>query len=142
NNPGARYSSVSWSDGSNNIWLFGGVTGTNFFNDLWKYTPSINQWTWVAGNNTANQKGSYGTSGTGSVSNIPGARSESISWVDGSGNFWLFGGRGYGKNGSPGYLNDLWRFNPVNNQWTWIEGSNTKNNVGIYGTQGIGSSSN
>jgi hypothetical protein len=42
NIPGGRYSSVSWSDESGNLWLFSGLsydsTGTlGYLNDLWKY---------------------------------------------------------------------------------------------------------
>ncbi|MBI4947339.1 MAG: hypothetical protein HY840_13185, partial [Bacteroidetes bacterium] len=42
NNPGSRYGSISWTDNSGNLWLFGGygysATGTlGFLNDLWMY---------------------------------------------------------------------------------------------------------
>ena len=37
-------------------------------------------------------------------------------------------------------LNDLWKFDGYN--WTWISGDNTINSPGIYGIQGIPSSSN
>jgi N-acetylneuraminic acid mutarotase len=44
NLPGGRGSSVSWTDSSGNLWLFGGSgvasTGTwGYLNDLWKYQP-------------------------------------------------------------------------------------------------------
>ncbi len=35
-----------------------------------------------------------------------------------------------------GYLNDLWKFSPSTNQWTWISGNNTINVPGVYGIQG------
>ncbi len=41
---------------------------------------------------------------------VPGARYYSISWIDGYGNLWLFGGLGYDASGSLGFLNDLWKF--------------------------------
>jgi hypothetical protein len=86
------------------------------FNDLWEFSPSTKEWTWVSGSNTINASGIYGTLGTTSVSNVPGARGSgggggSISWTDSSGNFWLFGGSGYDSTGTEGYLNDLWEFN-------------------------------
>ena len=39
-------------------------------------------------------------------------RNKLAGWVDSSGNLWLFGGLGFDSNGSPGYLNDLWEFQP------------------------------
>jgi hypothetical protein len=40
NVPGARDTSVSWTDASGNLWLFGGAdtsgSGQDYFNDLWK----------------------------------------------------------------------------------------------------------
>src|SRR5258705_6036820 len=51
NKPGAIYASVSWTDNSGNLWLFGGFGHTDndfgFLNDLWKYNPSIHKWTWI-----------------------------------------------------------------------------------------------
>ena len=43
--------------------------------------------------------------------------------------FGYLGGEGYGAYGSsPGYLNDLWRYDGVN--WTWVAGSNSTNSLG------------
>ena len=53
------------------------------------------QWTWVSGNNPVPISSSlpvYGTQGIPSSSNNPGARSSCVSWLDSSGDFWLFGG--------------------------------------------------
>ena len=49
------------------------------------------------------QPGVYGTQGVPSAANVPGGRYGSVSWIDSSGNLWLFGGAG--RNGP---LNDLW----------------------------------
>ena len=54
----------------------------------------------------------YGTPGTPSASNGPGARYSASSWTDSSGNLWLFGGVGYDSGGADGNLNDLWRYSP------------------------------
>jgi len=147
NNPGMRSNSISWTDASGNLWIFGGSgydsAGTSgYLNDLWKFTPSTNKWTWVGGSNVVNQAGTYGTLGTGSTSNIPGAREGSVSWIDSTGNLWLFGGLGYATSGGSGNLNDLWEFTPGTNQWTWVSGSNIVNQAGTYGTLGTGSASN
>ena len=65
--------------------------------------------TWVSGSNGRYQSGTYGTKGTAASSNVPGARTDAVSWVDGSDNLWLFGGTGW-TGGSQGTLNDLWKW--------------------------------
>jgi hypothetical protein len=112
NTPGARVGAAIWIDSSGNIWVFGGdgydsVGNVGALNDLWEY--SAGQWTWVAGSNTVGQQGIYGTLGTAAPANIPGARLQASSWLDSTGNFWLFGGDGYDTDG---YLNDLWKYKP------------------------------
>jgi hypothetical protein len=143
--PGARQSSVSWTDTSGNLWLFGGTgyADGSFgkLNDLWKYNPSTNQWTWVKGDNIINQLGVYGTQGTAASTNEPGARERSVSWTDASGNLWLFGGYGYGVSRF-GLLNDLWKYNPSTNEWTWVKGDSIINMRSVYGTQGTVASAN
>jgi len=147
NVPGARFHSASWIDNKGNLWLFGGVTsnsqGVRFLlNDLWKYDGS--NWTWVGGANTSGQPGVYGTQGTASPSNVPGARAGAVYWTDANGNFWLFGGDGLDANvGAGNNLNDLWKFDGVN--WTWVNGPNSGAvffETGIYGTKGTASPSN
>jgi len=145
NMPGARGGSNSWIDDSDNLWLFGGyghvASGTDgLLNDLWKFDGT--NWTWVSGTNVTNQNGVYGTKGVADSNNVPGARSGSISWKDGSGNLWLFGGGGYGASGSQGKLNDLWKYNLSSGLWTWVSGPNTTNQYGVYGTKGVADANN
>jgi uncharacterized repeat protein (TIGR03803 family) len=135
NTPGARESAVGWMDGNGNLWLFGGGT-SGHFNDLWEFNPTAKTWTWVAGANTSNQSGVYGTQGTPATTNVPGARGSAASWIDGNGNLWCFGGYGVDSTGNSGYLNDLWEFSPTAKTWTWVAGANTSNQAGVYGTQG------
>ncbi|MEZ4722569.1 MAG: kelch repeat-containing protein [Flavobacteriales bacterium] len=142
NTPGGRSGSAALTDTLGNLWLFGGNSNSARHNDLWKYDLSTNQWTWIKGSNSANQNGIYGTQGTASSTNTPGARHELMSWKDASGNFWLFGGHGYAATGGAGYLNDLWKYDPSINQWTWMKGNNAINQSGSYGTQGIAASTN
>jgi hypothetical protein len=75
-----------------------------------------------------------------SSSNIPGSRLYSNAWKDSVGNFWLFGGNGYDSAGLAGELNDLWKYDGTN--WTWISGSGTRNQTGVYGTQYVPAASN
>ena len=145
NVPGARAGAISWADASGDLWLFGGLgydgVGTfGYLNDLWRWDGT--QWTWVSGSNTYIQSGTYGIQGTADAANVPGARYDSMSWTDASGDLWMFGGYGLDVAGgfAFGNLNDLWRWDGT--QWTWISGSNTRNQPGTYGTQGIADAAN
>lgn len=145
NIPGGRVSAVSWKDTSGNFWLLGGVgldiNGlSNALNDLWKY--SAGQWTWMGGSDTGTQTqpGIYGTQGMAAPGNIPGARWSAVSWTDGQGAFWLFGGYGLDSKGTMGYLNDLWKYN--GGEWTWMGGSSVVNQPGTYGTKGTAAPGN
>jgi N-acetylneuraminic acid mutarotase len=134
-------------DGSGNLWLFGGLgleqDGlTQEYNDLWEYSPSSGQWTWVGGSAVPNAAGVYGTQRAGAAGNSPGARDSAVSWTDPSGNFWLFGGYGYSQLGNAGNLNDLWEYSLGTGEWSWIGGSSSTDAPGTYGTLGIPSVSN
>lgn len=141
--PGARYPGGNWTSPSGDLWLFGGLeTETNGFglwlNDLWRYNDG--EWTWMGGSNSVNEPGVYGTQGVAASTNIPGARFSAVSWTDSSGNFWLFGGDGPTVGGMNQLLNDLWKYN--GGEWTWMSGSSTSGQPGIYGTQGTAASTN
>ncbi len=152
NSPGSRQYTVSWIDSGGNFWLFGGsgldsVTqgagaAVGCLNDLWKFNPTANTWTWVTGSNLENASGVYGTQGVAATSNTPGCRESAVSWTDSSGNLWLFGGDGNFSSETNGVLNDLWKFSPTTEEWEWIGGSNTSNAKGIYGTLGVAAASN
>ena len=143
NTPGGRQYAAGCTDASGNLWFFGGqgypASGSTigFLNDLWKYNPSTNEWTWVKGSKLINQSGTFGAKGTPAVGNTPGGLIATAGGVLPSGNFWLHGGNGYNGSGSSGYMNDLWTFDPISEQWTWVSGSNAPNKNGVYGTQGL-----
>jgi N-acetylneuraminic acid mutarotase len=145
--PGARDSAISWTDSAGNLWLFGGgwynatTDQTSYFSDLWKYEPASGLWTWVSGPDTADTSGDYGVQGVTSPGGLPGAREGALSWVDSDGTLWLFGGYGYDGSGRLGYLDDLWRYDAVTNEWTWVSGSSNANAKGEYGSRGIPSAS-
>jgi N-acetylneuraminic acid mutarotase len=50
-----------------------------------------------------------------------------VSWMDNQGQLFLFGGYGmYQPNEGEkvgGRMNDLWRYNPSTNVWSWLGGS-------------------
>jgi N-acetylneuraminic acid mutarotase len=140
NTPGARSESTSWVDADGNLWLFGGRNGPSWFNDLWKYDLNTLTWVWIAGSDTPNQSGVYGTQGAADPANTPGARYNGQGWIDAQGNLWLFGGNGYDSTGTYDELNDLWKFDGTN--WTWMAGSDVLYEWGRYGTKGVASLSN
>ena len=140
--PGARYWSTGFVDASGIFWMFGGygIDGSNnlgYLNDMWKFDPTTLTWTWVSGSSTNGKKGVYtGTSA------VPGSRYGASSWIDSSGNFWLFGGDAYDSTGNVGNINDLWEFNTSTSKWTFVGGSQTINAGDSYGTQGVPDPSN
>jgi hypothetical protein len=151
NNPGSRDGMVTWKDSSDNIWMFGGrlgyiysgprgpIQGPHLMNDLWKWDGKA--WTWIYGSNQADPNtGNYGILGVPSSTNLPSERMNPTTWISPNGNLWLFGGYGLDANHNVGILNDLWVWNGKN--WTWMSGSNTINQLGVYGTKGIASSNN
>jgi hypothetical protein len=150
NVPGGRRGATSWKDSGGNFWLFGGfgagASVEGWLDDLWEFDPSTLEWTWIGGSTGQGQSGVYGTIGIASAGNFPGARAFSLGWADAGGDLWLIGGYGYDSAGARGDLNDLWLFNPFNQEWTWIGGSNTigfdGGQGGVYGTLGVSAAGN
>ncbi len=136
NTPGGRVPSAYAADAVGNLWLFGGGD-TQFAaevrNDLWRYNIATGMWTWMSGSTGVNAPGVYGTLGQEAQANAPGARSAAAAWIDASGNFWLFGGTGYGAS-AQGMLNDLWMYNASTDMWTWVSGASDVYPAGTYGT--------
>jgi N-acetylneuraminic acid mutarotase len=145
NYPGGRLGAASWTDSGGNLWLFGGngldSNGTvGLLNDLWEFTTSSNQWTWMGGSSTiANScfqydigknvcatPGVYGTLGAPAAGNAPGSRAGATTWTDSNGHLWLFGGWGLDvSHQDQYYYNELWEFDPSTKEWTWMGGSST-----------------
>ncbi|MGP8185401.1 MAG: kelch repeat-containing protein [Terracidiphilus sp.] len=145
NLPGSRALSVTWTDAAGNLWLFGGygydsVANVGILNDLWRYSPTSGEWTWMSGSEAIDSSGSFGTQGTASTTNSPSARQGAMGWTDASGNFWLFGGSGQDSTGAAGTLSDLWKYS--GGEWTWVTGSKLADQSGTYGTEGTAASGN
>ena len=137
--PGPRTAAVSWADSTGDLWLFSGAGSAN---DLWKYNIAGGTWTQLTSPAALGTTGIYGTRGTTAPTNVPGSRSGAVAWTDPAGNLWLFGGIGYDSTGATGDLNDLWEYTPGSGLWTWVSGSSTAGNVGVYGTQGAAAAAN
>ncbi len=144
NKPPGLYETCEWKDNNGNFWLFGGYDfSAGNHAALWKYDPLVNEWTWMKGPTVTNAPGVYGTQGVSNPANYPGARTNgACTWVDASGNLWLFGGNGYDAAGVAGQLNDLWKYTISSNEWTWMKGPNTANDPGFFGTQGVSNIAN
>lgn len=134
NTPGGRVECKSgWVDDMNHLWMFGGqdgataTTGVNVRNDMWRYNISNNRWTWMKGATNLNNGGNYGTKNVEVATNNPPSRLSFTKWKGKDGNFYVFGG-----GNSSNARNDLWRYNPVSNNWTWISGSKVAGNAGTY----------
>lgn len=137
------YGANCWTDTAGMLWLFGGRYNSLYLNDLWKYNPNTNEWTWVHGDNLTNSSftyipPNYGVKNIPSVSNTPGSREECKSGWCINNKLYLFGG----TNSLNNYKNDLWEYNISTNLWTWIGGENTSNSSGVYGALNVASISN
>jgi hypothetical protein len=139
NTPGTRFGAAAWTDAAGNFRLFGGAgvgtSGDNcagsvvcMLNDLWEFSPSLNEWTWVGGPDLSNRLGVFGTEGVPAPGNLLPPREDATTWTDSEGNFWVFGGD------FVEHYNDLWKLS--NGKWTWESGSAQLCQSGNYGTQG------
>jgi len=145
NTPGGRSGALGTTDANGNLWLFGGAgfdaVGTDGnLNDLWEFSPSTREWTWVGGSSILDVNGTvagvYGTLGSLTAGSFPGSRNNGAAWTGNDGSLWLFGGYGRGVPLQAGPLNDLWRYVPSTNQWAWMGGSSTPFQPGVYGQLG------
>ncbi|KAL2915134.1 hypothetical protein HK105_205239 [Polyrhizophydium stewartii] len=148
--PGGRSAAAVCSNrGLTQTFVFGGwgydstgAFGTN--NDMWMFDSTSAGWTWLAGNSTCRNQGSYRGLGSGSAGAYPAARHSAACWVDGAGtSVYVFGGFVIGSSRpSSGLVNDFWRFDLKASTWTWMAGTNTPGGVGTPGTLAVASTSN
>ncbi|MBK9196193.1 MAG: hypothetical protein IPO17_14705 [Flavobacteriales bacterium] len=128
----------SWTAQDGTFWMFGGQDNSgNGLAALWKYDPATNMWTWMKGPSTFYFLGSFGTQGIEDPANLPPAKTfGGASWVDLDGNFWMYGGEN-GDNYDNNMNNDLWRYNPGTNNWTWMKGTFLDNPPAVWGSLGV-----
>ncbi len=140
NYPSARYeTNAGWTDNSGDLWLFGGQGPSGELNDLWKYNIATNQWAWMKGSNAGGSPGNYGTKGVAAPTNNPPARQVHSRWKDNNGNFWFFGGTAPSNTNA---MNDMWKFDPTTNNWTWMSGTNQLNQMPALPTTCVPSTTN
>ncbi|NLD62161.1 hypothetical protein GX645_06880 [Candidatus Sumerlaeota bacterium] len=145
--PGARVDSCGWVDDEGNLWLYGGYgydsTGSQSAQDggvdlcdLWMYSPTSGNWTWVSGRNVGNVPTVKATAGVFTSTGMPGSRSGSTGWQALDGRFWVLGGYGADVEGNQGWLNDLWCYDSSKDKWAYWAGSLKKDSRGLYGEVG------
>lgn len=132
--PPACAGAVCWRANDGSTYLFSAGTS----NDLWRYDPVGGKWAIEKPGKPA----SYGTRGVSSPANAPSARTGAFSWIGPDGALYLFGGSGRAASGDMGWLNDLWKFDLATRQWTWLTGSSSANQNGVFGTLGEAGSDN
>jgi N-acetylneuraminic acid mutarotase len=146
NNPGSRNGADGWADADGKLWLMGGYgytsTDYDYLNDVWKYDPISNNWTWVKGDTSISNIGVYGKRNIESPANHPGGRAYASAWTDSEGNFWLYGGEGYDATTITLASNDLWKYNPVTNNWAWVDGDSADQQPASFGTRTVPAASN
>jgi hypothetical protein len=128
NTPGARESAVSWIDQKGKLWLYGGegygeLGNEVYLSDLWAFDPSQGthgEWAWMSGPSrisygdmcTPIQPGDYSNEYQFASENMPGSHLAGASWIDASGNLWMFAGLSSNpyRQMSEFAVNDFWKF--------------------------------
>lgn len=110
NVPSPRSYHTGTVDALDRVYIFGGsrdITGSTevtYLGDLWRFNVATKTWTLLS---------DYVATDT----TKPRAREASASWIDKSGNFWLYGGF------MTGTFDDVWVYNTTRNAWRFVAGS-------------------
>lgn len=119
--PGSRAYSVSWTDSSGNLWLFGGIgyplnsTHRSKLSDVWKFDTTTLTWEWIIAPDKPLPADYINNLNTTGSHPYPAARIYTGAADDGAGKLWIFGG----EQGSPLNLNDLWSYDTTARAWTF-----------------------
>jgi N-acetylneuraminic acid mutarotase len=133
--PGARANAVSALLAGKLI-VFGGYgidlnSAFGNLNDLWEYDVQSNIWTHKLGQLTINDPGIY----NGNFSDYPASRANAAFW-ERNDELFLMGGNSL-IGGSYQSMNDLWKYEYFNNQFTILKGSNIPNEAPVFGQKNI-----
>lgn len=127
-----------WNDNSDNLFMIvNRDAGASVTEEIWMYSISLNQWMCKRSDPSAfgaNQI--YPPSCTETSSGFPIPRTEMRTrWTDECNRLWVFGGTRYSDVST--VYNDLWRYDPVTNNWTWVRDGQTSANFGTYGVPSV-----
>lgn len=107
------------------FWIFGG-SGGGRRSSLWRYNRDSKTFTFIDGSNS--------TDAAGIQPNKPTPRDSPNSWVDNTGNLYIYGGNGFNRTGTAtGNLADFWVYNVSGSGWRYITGSTVPGQV-VAGT--------
>lgn len=99
--------------------------------------PGTRQWAWIKGDQIAKIGPVPGTKGVPDAANHPSALYNYGAVIDSQDNIWIFGGNGFSADDVAGSnFNDLWKFDTSTKNWTWVDGTLTPNQAGIYDSKG------
>jgi len=117
NYPPSRKNAATWVDDEGNLWLFGGNVATSYHpegwvsqtkdtNEIWKYNPQTNLWTWVKGDLDSVE--TFPNVGVENINNMPAVTgvAKPAYWIDENGHLWYY------------YTRKLWEYNLQTNIWT------------------------
>ncbi|CAN5461455.1 hypothetical protein BH11BAC1_BH11BAC1_01790 [soil metagenome] len=113
--------------------VFGAIIGLQY---AVAQTPG--EWTWMSGDNVVAQPAVFGIQGVPDPLNKPGSIYEGCEWVDAAGNFYFYGGLDFGF----GTQADLWKYDPITNEWTWLNGPGGLGGNPVYGILGVAAPTN
>lgn len=145
NVPPSRWCGTSWKDEDDNFYIFGGSNlRMGVFNDVWKYNTHTNNWTWIAGPDSANGLSVLGNKCVSANELMPSPRNESRSPKNDACklSYFMFGGSENWGYECMDEFNDLWEFDIKTNQWKWLSGTDQLNPAGCFGIKGIADAAN
>jgi hypothetical protein len=123
--PGCRIELCNqWVDLQGRFWLYGSQSISADRSDMWMFDPSSNLWTWESGSSSVGFVDPiYGMQNVYDSANTPGSIRPFAAWIDTSGIFWVFSNE----------FADMWKYDPIINQWAWVNGPQTNNADYVYG---------
>ncbi|HLG35855.1 MAG TPA: kelch repeat-containing protein [Bacteroidia bacterium] len=139
NNPGGRTVYCKWKDSNDNLWFFGGGYTNHQKNDLWKYSISTDEWTWMSGDSATIGNVELDSSMCiPAESNIPEGRYENRAcWTRECDNLAMYGGYG-----TTGLHSDLWNYKIASGEWTLVSGDTVHGLPAVYGIKEVSSPNN
>lgn len=129
---GALY--TMWVTSDDHLWMIVNRMDTDIQVEVWEYNPSINQWRCRRiDNHPFASPQSYPSACVETNNDFPVARTEMrAEWVDDCDRVYMFGGLDLCNMGAS--LNDIWRYDPTTNNYTYIRGGT---GAQVSGTQGV-----
>ncbi len=124
--PSPRLSGASWTDNSDNLYLYGGLgikesgLGIGGLADMWRYDIKKGSWTLVGLNEQAMKPKNYANFDGESKDNHPGYRIKPTFWKDAIGNFWLYGGQSIVSSELVSHDPAFWYFNIRTGLWALV----------------------